>query len=478
MMSTVFISCDKEDGDGDGLPSVDENKLEEPKDFSALTSEEHKAKLEEEGVKMVNDMSGLATSSSVAASVSLGYHLDMDDPTSAEYKSTRDNVAFEVVYQLKAYGEGNRSLAKTVNNINNLMSSTEDDISDIWNDIKGSYTWNASTESWDYTSGGETAIFEFPSEMEGSSNNATFTISKVEVANVDIPEEGPTEIPTAIEANMTIDGSEVMSFTASASYTSDGLPQKSSSELTLNDYSLAYSFENKENKDVSASMSFKKGDKTMMASGAEVVGDFNESNIEDQITSVEECDCWEYYWDESTSSYDYDSCVHEECWEYEEVNVGEILKSSNAYFQVGNIVIGGSLDMKGLWDKEESVYADEDNEDFDWEAANKKMIESLGDYVELYVYYADSEQKIADAEFYAESDTDTWEDCYYDDNDEYVCQDVTETYYYPGVRMVFGDDSPVDMETYFDTGFDDVISAMNEMIRDINSKYDAGLETL
>ena len=46
------------------------------------------------------------------------------------------------------------------------------------------------------------------------------------------------------------------------------------------------------------------------------------------------------------------------------------------------------------------------------------------------------------------------------------------------MRLVFGDESLVDLETYFETGWDDFIDELNVMISELNAEYDLYLDPI
>ena len=45
-------------------------------------------------------------------------------------------------------------------------------------------------------------------------------------------------------------------------------------------------------------------------------------------------------------------------------------------------------------------------------------------------------------------------------------------------RLVFGDDSRIDLETYFEEGFNDFIDEVNTLIGELNSDYEWDVEPI
>jgi len=82
------------------------------------------------------------------------------------------------------------------------------------------------------------------------------------------------------------------------------------------------------------------------------------------------------------------------------------------------------------------------------------MADELNSYVNLRLVKIDNNEIIAKVEAYVINDTE-WE---YEDYDL-------------GFRLTFGEGSPIDMETYFEEGFDDFIDSLNDLLEDICNDY-------
>ena len=88
-----------------------------------------------------------------------------------------------------------------------------------------------------------------------------------------------------------------------------------------------------------------------------------------------------------------------------------------------------------------------------------ELVDAINDHAQLVVVIADGNEMIARAEAFA----------YYDDEwDEW----------YPELRFVFADGSNVDAETYFQTGFSDLVAQINDMIDEFNQEYDINIEPI
>ena len=100
------------------------------------------------------------------------------------------------------------------------------------------------------------------------------------------------------------------------------------------------------------------------------------------------------------------------------------------------------------------------------------------EHMAFYAHYVSSEVVIAHVDFYVTEDEEEDYQCWWDDNlGETVCDYVTYTDYWVDGRLVFEDESALDLESYFDTGFDAVIDELNDLIAELNTLYsDYGVE--
>ncbi len=133
----------------------------------------------------------------------------------------------------------------------------------------------------------------------------------------------------------------------------------------------------------------------------------------------------------------------------------EVAHTANAEFQLMNLAVRGQMDIKNLVDKiriiEDDYYEDEA---IDEETYCDRMADELNSYVNLRLVKIDNNEIIAKVEAYVINDTE-WE---YEDYDL-------------GFRLTFGEGSPIDMETYFEEGFDDFIDSLNDLLEDICNDY-------
>src|SRR5690606_5662752 len=93
--------------------------------------------------------------------------------------------------------------------LNAVKSTTAEpnSLSELWAELVGKYTWNASMEDWDYTELANAIVFEFPG-MEGDiTNTASLTVDNFSAVTISNPaiemEEGvEAELPTSLRVDL------------------------------------------------------------------------------------------------------------------------------------------------------------------------------------------------------------------------------------------------------------------------------------
>jgi len=105
----------------------------------------------------------------------------------------------------------------------------------VLSDHVGTYSWNATYEAWDVQHGepSDAIVIEFPSDSTQTGNNAVFTLSNYTDAEF-VDSDGYTSYqPTAIQANLKLNGTEIAHVDFSASYGSTSVPTSISVDLYL-----------------------------------------------------------------------------------------------------------------------------------------------------------------------------------------------------------------------------------------------------
>lgn len=287
-------------------------------------------------------------------------------------------------------------------------------IQEFFDIYAGTYNWEAASQEWNYTTGGKSLIFKFPSVEGKSTNDAVLTIGDykgITIANP-VDDEYAGDLPTNLTIDMTVSGLKVMGYSFAASYNEAGEPKSLTTSLTLTPFTFAVQFDNTTT-EAGFAYSLKKDKKVLIALNASVTGDFSAGNMETK-------------------------------------DAEDIINQANAGFQLLNIKTVGTLDAKNLVAEMDKITAEGD-------ARVEKEVELLNKYYDLVVFYVDKQEKISETEFYTTMKT----DYVYDEYGQVTGVEEVPT---PGIRLVFKDGSKADFETYFGSGFEDFIEELNGFV--------------
>lgn len=278
------------------------------------------------------------------------------------------------------------------------------------NDIWGEWTWNNSLNEFEKNSDlTNKAIFNFPATETSTTNNAELTISFVN-SSVVAPDTDPMQyMPSSISVVLKVDDKVAMTADFTATYKADATPTKAKQTLEIDKYKWTAEFINSL-EEVSAKYEFKYGTETLI-------------KMELGATGTMTADAFE----NSDGPQD-------------------VFTSGAVYFQVMNLAcLGGVKDvnafeteMNGIKNTNDRAYAD-------------KQVSVINKHLKLYGYFVDKKLKFADVEFYV-VESESW--------DYYSQTYVTDYNYEP--RFVLSDGSKVDIQTYFETGFEELIDKLKE----------------
>jgi hypothetical protein len=255
------------------------------------------------------------------------------------------------------------------------------------------------------------AIYRFPATETSTTNNAEITIVYVET-DIQVP-DSEDYYPSSITYTMKVDGSKVMEAEFSGSYKSDGTPIKVKQSLVMGDYSWSAEINNKST-EASGTYEFKLKSETLVKMEASAKGDL----IAEKYADAEYPD--------------------------------EFMQSGAIYFQMMNIaVFGGLKDMSAFVDDMNAISNTETRAGYEAQAnvVNKHLI--------CYGYYVDDKKKFADIEFYVLESND------YDINGDGKINSL-DVEYTLQPRFVLSDGSKVDIQNYIETGFEDLITKLEE----------------
>ena len=294
----------------------------------------------------------------------------------------------------------------------------------MWNTYKGTYTFNSTKRTWNYAAGSEIKIV-FPSTENGTANNVTFRVYdfQYEVGPFSWTPDYAGELPKQIKSELKVDNNVVLSYALEISY-SDKMPNKVKATLEMPPFQFTSEVSNSGNSEAAASFSWKKNTITLLMMSMNATGNWAASNLSgDDLTP------------------------------------GDIIKYGNVTFQIMNLKIAGKVDVLAIDNAMNAL-----PKTLTEEQQIKEECAIINKNASLYLCYADNNQTIAKVIAYPVQETDT----YYD---WYEQREVTEIYWEVGMRFKFKDESTVDMETYFEKGFDDLLKQVKDYMTYLQTKY-------
>jgi hypothetical protein len=427
VMFLAATSCKKDDE----AKKDDQNNTTE-KVFAEFTPEQNKENVQQSGVEFVNELTQLENSASMQTAKSFKAFMELDQPNGNVAKS------LPVVNTLVSIASFNAGQSNVMDLYPSLKSFLEDPtMLDEWNDLAAKYTWNSTTEQWDSTGLQNELRIEFPSVEAGTTNNALLKVYNFNTAYVDVPNEGLQEVPVSVSAELTVDGTKIMSVSYSLTLNNEKLPTQLTAQTTIDDFVFSSTLSNTNNTDASVEYLSKHGSKTLMKFVYSMKGSWSQSSIDDF-----------------------------------EVNekIEKVIQSGNVTVQLMDIGAGGSFDVKGFIDGLSSKGLDIYSSDIEGEADMETVVEVINQNVDFSVKYVSTGKILAEMNAQKKSFEDEW----YDDNGNLQ----TGTKWEPEMIMVYADGSKVDMETYFDTGFNDFVTEVNKLITQLNTDFGFGLEPM
>lgn len=457
LLLAMGTSCNKDDDDNKEV-------------FSSLSVEDNKKNIEDDGIEMLDELKLMESSKSVETSTSMIHFFGLSDPFggSSETKSVKILNYLKPIVAVSNVSEvGTKTVFKSLTSIQEDPESLQE----LFDEYAGIYTWNFDTQAWDYTENSTMIQFLFPAMEYGTSNNASLTISDFEsyTGNIDyIDEEDYNgDLPENLKVVLAEDNTAILTYLFSASYDNTGVPTDVETSLEFEGFKFSVSASNDNNKNADFTAEFTHNNDILIKTSLGVSGDWNSDNINDNYVVTFDT-VYETIWNPETGEYEETDVI----WyinEYEEFNGQNVFKEANALFQVMNTKIVGDVKIKELVEADEEIYANDDQEGFDDNAAAVLMAEAINNNANLKVQYADNDEIIAVAEAYTYEKQDVeWE--WNEETGEYeevqvTCTDID-------IRFKFADGSTVDAETYFEEGFDDLISAFEDWLESLDDKFD------
>jgi len=403
----TFTSCKKDKND-DGNPQT------------VYTAEQNKTNLQNTGISLVQDMGDMKNLESMHAIESFNACVNQADPFGGS-----SNYPLMVMggIELAAKTNSIKPIKQTLKagNSNTLFSN--------YADVVGTYTWT--NGAWVKTSSNNNVVFVFPATKNGTTNNATFTLSATEYTGTYLDPSMEGNTPSAISADLTVSGKgSILGFDFSSTINTSGEPTKIDAAINFTPFKFSYAFNNSGSK-ISKTFKFDKSTSNLATFYVEANGTFNKTAIENFINEED----------------------------FSKLNT--VVTTASGYVKIKDI----KLDLSANVADGINYYNSIGNANFD----ENDAITMLNNNTSIKLTYASSGQTIATGEWYLM--TNTYTDYQWDDNAQNWVE-VQNTSNEPSVRIVFPDGSKSDLETYFGNGFDDLQNDIEQFFNDIETAYD------
>lgn len=373
--------------------------------FSKLPVEEQKQKIEENGIQLVNSMEGLLETEAMA--------------TMANMISLSESDGYYDAPMQRLISDLRRGNKNAISNFDKQMR-----VSYVESDVWGEYSYNFETGEMEKTRTlVNKLIIHFPADSVTTTNNAEITIN-YEESSVKVP-ESEDYYPSKITFTMKVNSNVVMSASFNGSYYSDGSPEQVTQTLNIDSYSWTAEVKNSKKK-ASESYEFKKGKTIILKSVAELNGKLTEEQLQNA---------------------------------FENDTPEDAIEDFAVYFQAMDIAIkGGTTDFKKLATDIRNL---NEESNLSGQEYDNEMVRILNKHLTCIAFFVEDERKFADVELYLEERI--VEDYYYN---YYTGQYETETYTVSALtpRFVLSDGSKVSAEEFVQTGFDNLISKIEEMV--------------
>ena len=332
-----------------------EEVLDKKLNFSKLSVEEQKQKIEESGIEFLETLEKVKTTQAF---------ITIED-------FVTENEIFKVpqMQMIKSAMESND--VKVLGNLDRQMRMIAED-DGFW----GEHVWNYTKGDFDkVASFTNKAIFRFPASKTDKANGAVLTLNYTE-SKVVIPDTYEY-YPSSASCILKVNGVQAFKADFSGEYKSDGTPTKANHSMEVGDFKWTMALKNT-TKEFTEEYEFKHKTKTLVKSSATIKGNLTVDNMEDVD------------------------------------DPSDVITYASMYFQIMDIALmGGVKDVKAFVNELNAIqYADsQTNRQKECDAFNKHMI--------LYGYFVKDEKKFAEVEFYVYEDTYTefyyyWNGSYYE----------------------------------------------------------------
>lgn len=422
MIGLWLFSCSE-----DEVAPLEDGKVNIPDAFTELTDEQNKAELEKNGQQLLTDIDGMNDLQIIDVYQSFNNFAGISEPQT----NGRLLKSLTGIEESASVGEIFTALRTTEEEFTSLQQ--------LFDEYSGTFTWNPTLQDWDFVAGTGKIELLFPGTSTGTTNDAKILIHSYKSITGPNPlgEEYTGDLPTQVLMDITYKGTNVLAYVFNAAYNDKGEPTDVSTSLTLAPYKFEVKVVNTTSL-VSVKYNLSKSGKVLISMGAGAEGEFTEA------------------------AYD--------------AGEGEgMVTTGNVYFRLLDVTLAGNVDVKKMEAGIEAIYTEEYdaegnyNFEFDYDAAAVEEAKLWNENVNLVAFYNSSKKKIAEADFYTYERVNTWTDYVWNDQlQDYEMVTRTDTNTRMDVRLIFSDGSKSDLETYFNTGFEDITTDLETFFEGFN----------
>lgn len=239
----------------------------------ALSPEEGKQQLETNAINVLNKVEAFNNDSALEKIIELGEFLQPKKTNTPPTTSPKqlNNPGTIAINSITNVSLSKKELVKANTAQLQIVQKTT---LDRFNEDKGIYTWNTTTEEFDKTAESDDQIYN----IAYNGKNAIFSITdfnSVQAAN-------DTEAPTLAKANLKIDGVTVFSQEYTASIDAGKtVPNSVNNITTIGEFSMNTTYTNENNAKITQSFDFKLGNDVITGYSYTANGDFNTAENQD-----------------------------------------------------------------------------------------------------------------------------------------------------------------------------------------------------
>jgi hypothetical protein len=340
-------------------------------------------------------------------------------------------MPFNVLYALRSFEKtGDQELVyASLRQAKSLENDTTIEMG--FNDIKGTYEWNAGAQKWDKTEG-DALVLKFPSNKDKTTNNASYVVEYAPYTGTVYNNDFVGNTPKKVVAKLTVDTKTLVQFNFDAEYNSDGIPNLLLANLKVE----GYNFNTKlvlTNSLISNSYAFTHNGSNIISMGTSINGTFTKAHLEslneNSVSKVED--------------------------------INKVATGMNAYIQVLDVKLEGNANVNGMVS---DVIAKGGSEKIEDNAT--EIVDVLNKKLVLKAFYVSNGVRIANSELYVDKYTNTYTT--WENGQEVIKTEEGED---ANIRLVFDDASKADLETYFGQGFEKLEDDFTKFISDLESRY-------